>query len=307
MDSPKLERMGRSERVGVTSGIIHSVIINQSHAALISSSAFTGAALYVSLVESPARLNISNAKGMLEQFKSMYTRGAPIQAGHTMFCSTVGVIIAFKSGDYRCELANMQQTRILMCRWEKLHMVRTLLGLVAAVFTKQGNVLMLQMGPFKKSSPMTVSIAISPNETKLAELTSLVSSDDYTLSYFTKGTSPLLSYINFFFIATFLFTFTGIIWYRELNIQITRALIAQMFVPCILTLAPLSFYVFASEQKFNLKHSSFFMNLPINWSPVINPLSTILIIKQYRRSLLNFKKIVKKSHVTAVEARLGPH
>uniref|UniRef100_A0A915CRE3 G protein-coupled receptor n=1 Tax=Ditylenchus dipsaci TaxID=166011 RepID=A0A915CRE3_9BILA len=116
-----------------------------------------------------------------------------------------------------------------------------------------------------------IGFAISPNETELVESTFPVSSNDYTLSYFSKQTAPLMFFINLFLQnIIFLKRSSNSLSqkrYRELNIQITTALMTQVFVPFVLTLLPSIFYVFATEQKLDLKNFSFFMNLLINWSP----------------------------------------
>uniref|UniRef100_A0A915CPT2 Uncharacterized protein n=1 Tax=Ditylenchus dipsaci TaxID=166011 RepID=A0A915CPT2_9BILA len=98
----------------------------------------------------------------------------------------------------------------------------------------------------------------------------------------------MLPFLNFSLIAIYFFAYTGITWcsykiltflkrssnslgekkYRELNIQITRALIAQVLVPCVLTFVPTIFYVFAIQQKLNVQNFNFFMNLLSSWIPV---------------------------------------
>ncbi len=129
--------------------------------ALVISAIFTGAAIYINLVEQPARLKLSN-ESLLLQWKPSYKRGFAMQASlaaiagilgivaailthhqlyiwaaitilinwpYTLFCimPTNKKLMAMKSGDSNNEI------RPLIIRWGKLHAVRSLLGLSATI------------------------------------------------------------------------------------------------------------------------------------------------------------------------------
>ena len=132
--------------------------------ALIAAALFAGAALYVSLVEHPARLKTDDRSG-LAQFKASIGRAAPIMAGlalvslllglwawwrtdvEWLLCGAllIGAAIPFtlvvvlptnrRLSDTTLEAAG-DASRALLGRWGRLHAVRTLLGLgsVAAYF-----------------------------------------------------------------------------------------------------------------------------------------------------------------------------
>ena len=129
--------------------------------ALVTAALFTGAALYVSVVEHPARLGLDDA-ALLAEWKPSYKRGALLQAPLALICTLFGVL-AFL-GSYRWPwlfgaalmLANWPYTLIvimptnrrllafapgaahvelrpLMHAWGKLHAVRTALGAAATL------------------------------------------------------------------------------------------------------------------------------------------------------------------------------
>ena len=128
--------------------------------AVVTAALFTGAALYVSAVEHPARLGLDDA-ALLAEWKPSYKRGAAIQAPLALIGTVLGVLAFLGSYDWRwllgaaLMLANWPytliaimptnkrllalapgahpETRALMRSWGRLHAVRTLLG-VAATF-----------------------------------------------------------------------------------------------------------------------------------------------------------------------------
>ena len=61
-------------------------------AALVLATLFTGAALYISLVEHPARLGLPDAP-LLEQWQPSYKRALPIQAGLAIAGGLAGMIV----------------------------------------------------------------------------------------------------------------------------------------------------------------------------------------------------------------------
>ena len=60
--------------------------------ALISATLFTGAALYISLVEHPARLGLDDAP-LLAQWQPSYKAALPIQAGLAVIGGVLGTIM----------------------------------------------------------------------------------------------------------------------------------------------------------------------------------------------------------------------
>jgi anthrone oxygenase-like protein len=64
--------------------------------AILSGAIFTGAALYISVVEHPARMAAGSGVA-LSQFRQMYPRAAPLQASAAGICGLAGVIAALMS------------------------------------------------------------------------------------------------------------------------------------------------------------------------------------------------------------------
>jgi hypothetical protein len=126
-----------------------------SIAALVFATLFAGAALYISLVEHPARLGLADGP-LLAQWQPSYKRALPIQSGLAV-AGGVGLIVGYLSADWRwfagsiLLLANwpftllvimpvnkrlmaMQEreagagSRAMLVQWGKLHNVRSALG-----------------------------------------------------------------------------------------------------------------------------------------------------------------------------------
>ena len=131
----------------------------QALLALIAASLFTGAALYISVAEHPARLGLADAAA-LAQWQPSYRRAVPMQAGLALLAAALGLWAWLEAGDPLLlagallifavvpftlfvigpvnermlaaapELAG-PATRAMLVRWGGLHRVRNLLGLAA--------------------------------------------------------------------------------------------------------------------------------------------------------------------------------
>jgi anthrone oxygenase-like protein len=123
--------------------------------ALISAIMFTTWALYVTLVEHPARLE-SGSGPARAQFQASYRRAAPWQASFALLACVTGVATAYLSGRWPWLVGAAAvgavvpftliavrptnqallgatplqdtETRLLLERWGRLHTARTLLG-----------------------------------------------------------------------------------------------------------------------------------------------------------------------------------
>ena len=127
--------------------------------ALIAAALFTGAALYVSACEQPARLHLEDG-ALLTQWKPAYKRGTAMQAPLALVGALLGVIAWWQTSDWRwlaggaVILANWPFTflvimptnnallaldrtggdsRGLIEKWGHLHAGRTALGVAATI------------------------------------------------------------------------------------------------------------------------------------------------------------------------------
>ena len=129
--------------------------------ALIAAALFTGAALYVSVCEQPARLHLEDG-ALLTQWKPAYKRGTAMQAPLALVGTLLGVIAWWQTSDWRwlvggaVMLANWpftflvimptnnallaldrtggdQSSRELIEKWGRLHAGRTALGIAATI------------------------------------------------------------------------------------------------------------------------------------------------------------------------------
>lgn len=129
--------------------------------ALVAAAIFTGAALYVSIVEQPARLLLDD-RALLTEWKPSYKRGAAMQAPLALLGCLVGLIawwqashpgfligavaiiapwpwtlLGIKPTNDALLAAEPDQagppTRALVVRWGALHAVRTGLGALATL------------------------------------------------------------------------------------------------------------------------------------------------------------------------------
>ncbi|ATY33899.1 DUF1772 domain-containing protein [Sphingomonas psychrotolerans] len=127
-----------------------------SIAALVFATLFAGAALYISLVEHPARLGLADGP-LLAQWQPSYRRALPVQSGLSVLGGVAGLIVAYLSADWRwlagsvLLLANWPftlflimpvnkrlmampeseagaESRAMLVQWGNLHNVRSALG-----------------------------------------------------------------------------------------------------------------------------------------------------------------------------------
>lgn len=132
-----------------------------SIAALVFATLFAGAALYISLVEHPARLGLADGP-LLAQWQPSYKRALPIQSGLAVAGGAAGLIVGYLSADWRwfagsiLLLSNWPFTlfvimpvnkrlmvmriseagagsRAMLVQWGKLHNVRSALGVASAL------------------------------------------------------------------------------------------------------------------------------------------------------------------------------
>lgn len=136
-------------------------MLQLSIAALVFATLFAGAALYISLVEHPARLGLADGP-LLAQWQPSYKRALPIQSGLAVAGSAAGLIIWYLSADWRWFAGSMlllanwpftlivimpvnkplmampasaagSESRAMLVKWGKLHNFRSSLGAAAAL------------------------------------------------------------------------------------------------------------------------------------------------------------------------------
>ncbi len=127
--------------------------------ALIAAAAFTGAAIYVTVAEQPARLALGD-EALLRQWQSSYPRASVMQASLALISALLGVAAYWSSGDWRwlagavLIFSNVPYTLLVLLptnkrlqalapaaadagtrrtieTWARLHLVRDALGLLA--------------------------------------------------------------------------------------------------------------------------------------------------------------------------------
>lgn len=142
-------------------------MLQLSIAALVFATLFAGAALYISLVEHPARLGLADSP-LLAQWQPSYKRALPIQSGLAVAGGVTGLIVGYLSADWRwfagsaLLLANWPFTllvilpvnkrlmampqreagagsRAMLIQWGKLHNVRSALGAATVLFFAWGS------------------------------------------------------------------------------------------------------------------------------------------------------------------------
>lgn len=134
--------------------------------ALVIAALFTGAAIYVGLVEHPARLELSPAS-LLRQWRPSYQRGAAMQGSLAMLGGVLGLVAWWLESDWRLLIGSLlllanwpytmfvvmpvnnklkatseseadEGTRDLLRQWGKLHNMRSLLGAASTLLLLWG-------------------------------------------------------------------------------------------------------------------------------------------------------------------------
>ncbi|RWO59188.1 DUF1772 domain-containing protein [Mesorhizobium sp.] len=129
--------------------------------ALTVAAAFAGAAIYISVAEQPARLRLDD-RALLQEWQPSYKRGAAMQASIAIVACVLGVVAWWQTGSVgyligavliilpwpwtlvammptNRLLATMDaaaanpQARALIVKWGNLHLVRVMLGVLAAL------------------------------------------------------------------------------------------------------------------------------------------------------------------------------
>ena len=122
--------------------------------ATFSAAVFAGGALYISIVEHPARMKAGVAVAVAE-FRQMYRRAAPWQASAAAISLVAGLLSAVLTADYAWALGGLAVGAVipftliamlgitrrlldthpprdddaaLLARWGRLHLVRSVLG-----------------------------------------------------------------------------------------------------------------------------------------------------------------------------------
>ncbi len=132
--------------------------------ATLSAAVFAGGALYVSVVEHPARMKAGVAVAVAE-FREMYRRAAPWQASAAAFSLVSGMLMAWMTGQWRWGLGGLlgasipftlivmmpttrrllgasppegDEAATLLNQWGRLHWVRSILGTLGLVVLLSG-------------------------------------------------------------------------------------------------------------------------------------------------------------------------
>jgi uncharacterized membrane protein len=131
------------------------------HLALVVAGLFTGAAVYVNFAEQPARLGLKD-RPLLAEWKTAYKRGAIMQASLAMAGFILGALAWWQAGKPAFIIGALlmlapwpwtlliikpindtlmstdpakadAETRALIVKWDRLHLVRTALGALGTI------------------------------------------------------------------------------------------------------------------------------------------------------------------------------
>ena len=134
--------------------------------ALVVATLFAGAALYITLVEHPARMGLDDG-ALLAQWQPSYKRALPIQAGLAVLGGAAGLLAWYGSRDWQWMVGSLlllanwpftmlvimpvnkplmammpqeagARSRGLLHRWGTLHAVRSMLGSVTVLLFAWG-------------------------------------------------------------------------------------------------------------------------------------------------------------------------
>jgi hypothetical protein len=148
--------VAQQRRIQVVPGLI----------ALVAATLFAGAALYITLVEHPARMGLEDGP-LLAQWQPSYKRALPIQAGLAMLGGAAGLLAWYFHHDWKWMAASLlllanwpftmlviiptnkrlmamqpqhagAESRGLLRRWGNLHGVRSVLGAAASLLFAWG-------------------------------------------------------------------------------------------------------------------------------------------------------------------------
>ncbi|UVK45980.1 DUF1772 domain-containing protein [Mesorhizobium sp. AR07] len=127
--------------------------------ALTVAATFSGAAIYVSVAEQPARLRLDD-RALLQEWQPSYKRGAAMQASIAIVACVLGLIAWWQTGGFAFLVgavmiilpwpwtliammptnrvleameAGNPQARFLIVKWGNLHLVRVSLGVLATL------------------------------------------------------------------------------------------------------------------------------------------------------------------------------
>ncbi|RUV70077.1 MAG: DUF1772 domain-containing protein [Mesorhizobium sp.] len=136
--------------------------------ALTIAAVFAGAAIYISVAEQPARLRLDD-RALLQEWQPSYKRGAAMQASIAIVACVLGLIAWWQTGNLAYLVgavliilpwpwtliammptnrlleamdaaAANPQARALIVKWGNLHLVRGVLGVLAALAFLWGSV-----------------------------------------------------------------------------------------------------------------------------------------------------------------------
>ncbi|RWF88785.1 MAG: DUF1772 domain-containing protein [Mesorhizobium sp.] len=136
--------------------------------ALTIAAVFAGAAIYISVAEQPARLRLDD-RALLQEWQPSYKRGAAMQASIAIVACVLGLIAWWQTGNIAYLVgavliilpwpwtliammptnrlleamdaaAANPQARALIVKWGNLHLVRGVLGVLAALAFLWGSV-----------------------------------------------------------------------------------------------------------------------------------------------------------------------